>query len=76
MKKLVKISAILLSKEDSAILHLKNEYYLVLIPKTLVVNYGVNSDTFDFNLISKNGVMSLELACQQNKGQGLLITNG
>lgn len=75
MKKLAKIPAILLSKEDSAILKLKNEYYAVLIPRTLIVHFGIDSNMFDFDLISKNGVMSLELAWQQNKGQELMMTN-
>jgi len=59
LKKLVKITAILLSKKDSAILKLKNEYYVVLVPKDLVVKAGFNSTTFDFELISDDGRLAL-----------------
>ena len=61
LKKLVKIPAILLSKDDSTILKLKNEYYVVLIPRDLVAKAGLNSATFDFELISDNGRLALAM---------------
>jgi hypothetical protein len=71
MKKSAKIPAILLSKEDSTVLKLKNEYYAVLIPRNLVVNSGISSNIFD--LISKNGVMSLETSLAAKQGTGLMM---
>jgi len=67
MKKITKIPAILLSREDATILKLKNEYYVVLIPRNLVARSGIREASFDFDLISKNGVLSLELASQQSQ---------
>ena len=48
MKKLAKIPAILLNKEESIALRLKNEYYAALIPRDLVVGSGLNAVYFDF----------------------------
>lgn len=73
MKKLAKIPAILLSKEDSTVLKLKNEYYAVLIPRNLIENSGISSNIFDFDLISKNGVMSLETSLAAKQGTGLMM---
>jgi hypothetical protein len=75
MKKTVKIPAILLSKEDAAFLKLKNEYYIVLIPRNLATNSGIKETSFDFDLISKNNSLSLGTSLPADQEATVMIND-
>ena len=75
MKKTAKISAILLNKEDISILKLKNEYFIILIPRNLVTNSGIKGNTFDFDLISKNNSLSLGTSLTADQETTVMIND-
>ena len=59
MKKLAKIPSFLLSSELSASLKLQEQSYVILIPKSVLYKYGIESETPTFDLIFNNNEISL-----------------
>jgi len=57
--KVANISATLLTKEESLALKLKNEQYLVIIPKILLNKLGITKSDFTFDLVYDKENVSL-----------------
>ncbi len=57
--KIADIPATSLTKEQSQVLKLKDEQYLVIIPKTLLNKLGITKSEFTFDLISDKDKVSL-----------------
>jgi len=57
--KVAEIPATSLTKEQSRVLKLKDEQYLVIIPKTLLNKLGITKSDFTFDLISDKEKVSL-----------------
>jgi len=57
--KIANIPTTLLTKEQATSLKLKDEQYLVIIPKTLLNKLGITKSDFTFDLISDKEKMSL-----------------
>jgi len=57
--KIANIPITLLTKEQSQVLKLKDEQYLVIIPKTLLNKLGITKSDFTFDLISDKEKVSL-----------------
>ena len=53
----------IISKNLSIDLKLSEQYYLILLPKSLLVKHGVSSDDLLFDLVIKNQIVSL-LGCK------------
>ena len=53
------IFATLLTKDQSLALNLKDEYYLVIIPKKLFNKLGINTSDFSFDVIADKEKVSL-----------------
>lgn len=60
MKKLAEIPAQLLSKENCTVLKLKEEPYLILIPKSIIQKAGFIQNDLNFDLV-KNDQNKLSL---------------
>ena len=60
MKKLASIPSILFSKEQTIALKLQEQPYILLIPKSILAKYGINSDNLSFDLVlDDNRIMLL-----------------
>ena len=59
MKKLAEIPCQLLEKDASSALKLDEQPYIILIPKSVLIAAGLASNTFTFELIVKDGKLSL-----------------
>ena len=57
--KIANIPITLLTKEQATSLKLKDEQYLVIIPKTLLNKLGITKSDFTFDLISDKDKVSL-----------------
>ena len=57
--KIANIPTTLLTKEQATSLKLKDEQYLVIIPKTLLNKLGITKSDFTFDLISDKEKVSL-----------------
>ncbi len=57
--KVAEIPATSLTKEQSQVLKLKDEQYLVIIPKSLLNKLGITKSDFTFDLISDKEKVSL-----------------
>ena len=57
--KIANIPTTLLTKEQATSLKLKDEQYLVIIPKTLLNKLGITKSDFTFDLISDKERVSL-----------------
>ncbi len=57
--KIANIPITLLTKEQATSLKLKDEQYLVIIPKALLNKLGITKSDFTFDLISDKEKMSL-----------------
>ena len=57
--KIANIPITLLTKEQATSLKLKDEQYLVIIPKTLLTKLGITKSDFTFDLISDKENVSL-----------------
>ncbi len=57
--KVANIQATVLTKEQSQVLKLKDEQYLVIIPKKLFNKLGITKSEFTFDLISDKDKVSL-----------------
>jgi len=57
--KIADIPATVLTKEQSQVLKLKDEQYLVIIPKKLFNKLGITKSDFTFDLISDKERVSL-----------------
>ena len=53
------ISGSLLPKELCINLKLSEQNYVILIPKSLLLKHGITSESFVFDLVIKNQIMSL-----------------
>ena len=51
MKKISKLSSILFSKEQTVALKLKEQPYIILIPKSIIQKLGITDENLDFNLV-------------------------
>ena len=56
---LARIPMTLLSKEQASSLRLKEEPYLIMIPKHILSKIGINNDNLSFELTYDKGVLSL-----------------
>ncbi|MEX0763999.1 MAG: hypothetical protein WD033_02370 [Nitrosopumilaceae archaeon] len=59
MKKLAKIPSFLLSSELASSLKLQDQSYIMIIPKPILAETGVTGDNLDFDLVVKDGKLSL-----------------
>ena len=59
MKKIATISSILFSKEQTVALKLQEQPYIILIPKSILAKYGINSDNLIFDLVLDNNRITL-----------------
>jgi len=60
MKHLTKIVSSLFSKEQQIALKLQEQPYIILIPKSILAKYGINSDEITFDLkLDKNRIALL-----------------
>ena len=59
MKKLAEIPCQLMEKETSSALKLAEQPYIMIIPKPLLTEIGVTGDSLDFDLVIKDGKLSL-----------------
>ena len=59
MKKLAVIPSFLLSSELAASLKLENQHYIMIIPRTILTAAGIASDSITFELMIKDGKLSL-----------------
>jgi len=60
MKKLATIYSTFFSKEQTVALQLQEQPYIILIPKSILAKYGINSDNLSFDLVlDKNRITLL-----------------
>ena len=60
MKKLASLPSILFSKEQTVALKLKEQPYIILIPKSILQKYGITEENPSFHLgITKNRITLL-----------------
>jgi len=60
MKDLTSLSSILFSKEQTVALKLKEQPYIILIPKSILQKYGITEENPSFHLgISENRITLL-----------------
>ncbi len=59
MKKLATISSTLFSKEQTVALKLQEQPYIILIPKSILAKYGINSENVIFDLVLENNRIML-----------------
>jgi len=59
MRKKISIPATLFSKEQTVALKLQEQPYIILIPKSILEKYGINSDNLSFDLVLDNNRITL-----------------
>ena len=59
MKKLASISSILFSKEQTIALKLKEQPYIILIPKSILQKLGITNENLDFKLVINENKITL-----------------
>ena len=59
MKKIAKIPSFLLSNELASSLKLQDPSYMMIIPKPILAATGVTAENLDFDLVVKDGKLSL-----------------
>jgi len=59
MKRLAIISSSLFSKEQTVALKLQEQPYIILIPKSILAKYGINSENLSFDLVLDNNRIKL-----------------
>jgi len=59
MKKLATLSSILFSKEQAIALKLKEQPYIILIPKSIIHKQGLTDETLDFELVISENKITL-----------------
>ena len=77
MKTLGKIPSHLFSYAQTASLKLKEQHYLILIPRRILQKYGIEDDEIYFNLVINERKLSLvgpSLPSPQVKQPGLEVT--
>jgi len=59
MKKLTSIPSILFSKEQTIALKLKEQPYIILIPKSIIQKLGITEENLDFKLVINENKITL-----------------
>jgi len=59
MKKLASLPSILFSKEQTVALKLKEQPYIILIPKSILQKHGITDENLDFKLVINENKITL-----------------
>ena len=59
MKKLASLPSILFSKEQTIALKLKEQPYIILIPKSIIQKLGITDENLDFKLVINENKITL-----------------
>ena len=59
MRKKISIPSTLFSKEQTVALKLQEQPYIILIPKSILAKYGINSENLIFDLVLDNNRITL-----------------